>query len=38
MIYAPKEVLDGLYFVDIQVLPLAMDASPSNILLFKVNH
>ena len=38
MIYAPEEVEDGLYLVDIQVLPLAMDASPSNILLIKVNH
>ena len=38
MIYAPEDVEDGLYLVDIQVLPLAMDASPSNILLLKVNH
>jgi kynurenine formamidase len=36
MIYAPDDIQDGLYIVNIQTLPLAMDASPSNILLYKV--
>lgn len=36
MFYAPKEIEDGLYFVNIQVLPFLMDASPSNIILYKI--
>ena len=36
MIYIPNEIKDGLYLVNIQVLPLAMDASPSNIFIYKV--
>lgn len=36
MIYVPDTVKDGLYLVNIQVLPLTMDASPSNILLYKL--
>lgn len=36
MIFAPNTVKDGLYLVDIQVIPLAMDASPSNIILYEL--
>jgi len=36
MIYAPSNIEDGLYLANIQVLPLAMDASPSNIFIYKV--
>ncbi len=38
MIYAPDEIKDGSYIVDIQVIPFAMDASPSNIKLYKVKN
>lgn len=36
MFYAPAFVSDGLYLVNIQVLPFLMDASPSNIILYKI--
>jgi hypothetical protein len=36
MIFAPLEVKDGVYLVNIQTLPLAMDASPSNIILYQL--
>lgn len=36
MIFAPDNMKDGLYIANIQILPLAMDASPSNIVLYKV--
>ena len=38
MFYAPESVLDGLYLVNIQTLPLEMDASPSNIILFPIEN
>lgn len=36
MVYVPNEVKDGIFIVNIQVLPLLMDASPSNILLYSI--
>jgi arylformamidase len=35
MIYVANEIKDGIYLLNIQTLPLAMDASPSNIFIFK---
>lgn len=34
MIFAPNEVPDGLYLVNIQIIPVEMDASPSNVVIF----
>ncbi|MEZ4977892.1 MAG: cyclase family protein [Chitinophagales bacterium] len=36
MVYVHKDVKDGLFLVNIQILPLLMDASPSNILLYPI--
>ena len=36
MVFVSNKIKDGLYLVNIQVLPLAMDASPSNIFIYKV--
>ena len=36
MVFIPSAIKDGLYLVNIQVLPLAMDASPSQIMLYKL--
>jgi len=37
MVYIPEEIKDDFYFCNMQVLPIAMDASPSNILLYEMN-
>ncbi|MCD8529008.1 MAG: cyclase family protein [Chitinophagales bacterium] len=34
MIYAPNKIKDGIYMVNIQTLPLELDASPSNIIIY----
>jgi kynurenine formamidase len=34
MIFVPNDVLDGLYLLNLQVLPLENDASPSNPVIF----
>ncbi len=36
MIYVPNEVEDGLYFVNIQIMPIELDASSSNIVLYEL--
>jgi arylformamidase len=36
MIYVPTAVADGLYLLNIQVMPIALDASSSNIILYKL--
>lgn len=35
MIYAPDEILDGAYFLNLQIAPFVADASPSRPILFK---
>ncbi|WP_299380746.1 hypothetical protein [uncultured Kiloniella sp.] len=35
MIFVPKEIKDDLYLMNIQIISLEMDASPSKILLFE---
>lgn len=35
MIFVPNEVADGIYLLNIQIAPLAIDASPSNIIIYK---
>lgn len=37
MVFIPNEVMDGLYFCQIHILSLELDASPSKILLYKMN-
>ncbi len=37
MVYVPNEISDGYYLVNLQILPLSMDASPSNIVLFTLH-
>jgi arylformamidase len=37
MIFAPDSVMDGIYLLQFQILPLAMDASPSNIILYPLS-
>lgn len=36
MFFVPNEVKDGLYFTNIQIMPIEMDASPSNILIYEI--
>lgn len=36
MIYADNKLKDGLYFVNLQIMPIKMDASPSTILVYEV--
>ena len=36
LIYAPNDVADGLYFLNLQIAPFAADASPSRPLLFRI--
>lgn len=36
MIYVPKSVKDGLYILNIQVMPIALDASASNIVVYPI--
>ncbi len=36
MIYVPSEVKDGLYFVDLNIISLVSDASPSKPVLYKI--
>ena len=38
MIYVPNEIKDDLYLLNIQIISLEMDASPSKILLFEKNN
>ncbi len=37
MIYVPDNILDGLYLVNIQIMPIELDASSSNVVLYKLN-
>lgn len=37
MIYIPKDIKDNVYLVNIQTLPLELDASPSNIVLYPID-
>lgn len=34
MIYAPNEIADGIYLLNIQVAPIALDACSSNIIIY----
>ena len=36
LIYAPNEITDGAYFLNLQIAPFAADASPSRPLLFEI--
>ena len=36
LIYVPNHVVDGLYLVNIQIMSLELDASPSKILIFPI--
>lgn len=36
LIYVPSETQDGLYFLNLQIAPLELDASPSKPVLFKL--
>jgi kynurenine formamidase len=36
MIYAPDEIIDGAYLLNLQIAPLVADASPSRPILFKL--
>ncbi len=36
MIYAPDEVKDGLYLLNLQIAPFAADAAPSRPLIFRI--
>lgn len=36
LIYVPDEISDGLYLINIQIISLEMDASPSKVLLYKL--
>lgn len=36
MIFAPTQIKDGLFLVNIQVLPITLDASPSNVVVYEV--
>ena len=36
MVFAPNELKDGLYLVNIQVLPIALDSNPSTVGLFSI--
>ena len=37
MIYAPDEIRDGAYLLNLQIAPFVADASPSRPILFKIN-
>lgn len=36
MVFVPNEINDGLYFINIQTIPVAMDASPSSVFVYEV--
>jgi kynurenine formamidase len=36
LVFIPQEVEDGLYFLDLQVAPIAMDAAPSRPVLYRI--
>ena len=36
MVYVENQILDGLYLLNLQVLPLQIDASPSNPIVYKL--
>ena len=36
LIYIPHDVEDGLYFLNLQIAPIEMDAAPSNPILYKI--
>lgn len=37
LIYAPDEIIDGNYLLNLQIAPFASDASPSRPILFKIS-
>ncbi len=37
LIYVPNEVQDGLYFLNLQIAPFELDASPSKPLIYKLS-
>jgi kynurenine formamidase len=38
MAYIPNQVADGLYLLNIQVMPIQLDASSSRLILYKINN
>jgi arylformamidase len=36
LIYIPEEIKDGLYFLNLQISPIEMDAAPSKPVLYKI--
>jgi arylformamidase len=37
MVYVPNEIIDGLYLVNHQIMPIELDASSSKLILFQLN-
>ncbi len=36
MVYVPNNIADGIYFLNMQIMPISLDASSSNFILYKL--